>query len=221
MLLTLISQLVNGLSIGALYALVAAGLALTIGVLRVVNFAHGDLFMIGSYLFWFLFVQLGIGYLLTALIMIPLMAMIGVLFYLLVIRPVLRKSWQVQLIATLAASTILNNGVIWLIGSEPRTALTVWSQSSVDLGGIELSKQRLAALIAAPLIFAALDAYLKYTRTGMAMRAVSQNREAAEVVGGKRQYCRRGLAVKDRRGGGNGLGGRWRQWAMFWLNDRS
>src|SRR5215208_6910117 len=102
MLLTLFSQLLNGLTVGAMYALVAAGLALTIGVLRVVNFAHGDLFMVGSYLFWYIYMQLGLTYGVSSLLTIPLMAATGVLFYLLVVRPVLRRSWQVQLVATLA-----------------------------------------------------------------------------------------------------------------------
>src|SRR4051812_33576125 len=99
------------MTMGAMYALVAAGLALTIGVLRVVNFAHGDLFMVGAYLFWFIYVQLGLSYLTSSLIVVPTMALVGVLFYFLVIRPVLARTWQVQLIATLAASTILNNAV--------------------------------------------------------------------------------------------------------------
>jgi branched-chain amino acid transport system permease protein len=183
MLLTLFSQLLNGLTVGAMYALVAAGLALTIGVLRVVNFAHGDLFMVGSYLFWYIYMQLGLTYGVSSLLTIPLMAATGVLFYLLVVRPVLRRSWQVQLVATLAASTILNNGVIWLIGSVPQTTPTDLSRSSVTLLGVTMSEQRVAVLVAAPIIFLGLHFYLKYTRTGMAMRAVSQNREAAEVAG--------------------------------------
>ena len=183
MLMTLVAQIVNGLTIGAMYALVAAGLALTIGVLRVVNFAHGDLFMIGAYLFWFLYVQAGLDYLSASLLVVPVMAAVGVLFYFVVIRPVLRHSWQVQLIATLAASTILNNGVIWLLGNVPQSTPTAWSRASVSIFGVAMSEQRVAVLIAAPIIFVCLHFYLKYTRTGMAMRAVAQNREAAEVAG--------------------------------------
>ena len=180
---TLVAQILNGLTIGAMYALVAAGLALTIGVLRVVNFAHGDLFMIGAYLFWFIYVQLGIGYLTASIIVVPAMALVGVLFYLVVIRPVLRHSWQVQLIATLAASTILNNGVIWLLGNVPQSTPTAWSRASVTVLGVAMSEQRVAVLVATPLIFIGLHLYLKHTRIGMAMRAVAQNREAAEVAG--------------------------------------
>ena len=168
---------------GAMYALVAAGLALTIGVLRVVNFAHGDLFMVGAYLFWFIYVQLGLSYLTSSLIVVPTMALVGVLFYFLVIRPVLTRSWQVQLIATLAASTILNNAVILLLGNVPQSTPTAWSRTSVTLLGVIMSQQRVVLLALTPIIFLCLHLFLKYTRIGMAMRALAQNREAAAVAG--------------------------------------
>lgn len=182
-MLTFFTQVVNGLTVGALYALVAAGIALTVGVLRVVNFAHGDLFMVGAYLFWFIYVQLGLDYFVASAAMLPIMASVGVIFYLIVIRPVLRRTWQVQLVATLAASTILNNGVIWLVGSVPQSTPTYWSRTTIDILGMTMSLQRIFILLSAPLIFLALHLFLKYTRIGMAMRAVSQNREAAEVSG--------------------------------------
>ena len=131
--MTLLAQIINGISSGATYAIVAAGLALTVGVLRVVNFAHGDLFMIGSYLFWFLYVQASLTYWSALSLTIPAMAVVGVVFFFVIVRPILDKAWQVQLIATLAASTILNNAVIWLIGSVPQSTPTAWSQTSVSV----------------------------------------------------------------------------------------
>ncbi|MGE4250258.1 MAG: branched-chain amino acid ABC transporter permease [Parvibaculaceae bacterium] len=179
----LLAQLVNGISIGAIYAIVAAGLALSVGVLRVVNFSHGDLFMLGSYLFWFLYVQASLPYVMAGVLTIPLMALLGVVFFLVIIRPVLDKSWHIQLIATLAAATIINNGVIWVLGNVPQSAPTPWSQTSVTLFGVRLSEQRVAILVILPVVFVGLHYFLKYTRLGMAMRAVSQNREAARTAG--------------------------------------
>lgn len=181
--MTLLAQIINGISSGATYAIVAAGLALTVGVLRVVNFAHGDLFMIGSYLFWFLYVQASLTYWSALSLTIPAMAVVGVVFFFVIVRPILDKAWQVQLIATLAASTILNNAVIWLIGSVPQSTPTAWSQTSVSVLGIRMSEQRIAIVLVAPLIFIGLHVFLRYSRMGMAMRAVSQNREAARSAG--------------------------------------
>lgn len=179
----LLAQIINGISIGATYAIVAAGLALTVGVLRVVNFAHGDMFMLGSYLFWVLYVQVPLNYWAATLLTIPLMAAFGVVFFLAIVRPIMDKSWQVQLIATLAASTIINNGVIWLIGSVPQSAPTPWSETSISLLGIRMSEQRIAIVLIAPITFILLHLFLRYSRMGMAMRAVSQNREAARTAG--------------------------------------
>jgi branched-chain amino acid transport system permease protein len=182
-MLIFLEQVLNGLTIGALYALVAAGLALTVGVLRVVNFCHGDLFMVGSYLFWFLFVHQDLTYPVASALTIPAMAAAGVVFQQTVIRPVVRRPWQVQLIATLAASTILNNAVIWLVGSTPQSTPTRLSRLTLRVLGFSLSAQRVLILLATVVIFATLQVFLKRTRLGMAMRAVSQNREAAEAAG--------------------------------------
>lgn len=181
--MTLLAQIINGISIGAIYAIVAAGLALSVGVLRVVNFSHGDLFMLGSYLFWALYVQASLSFVTASALTIPLMALLGVLFFLIIIRPILDKSWHIQLIATLAAATIINNGVIWLVGSVPQSTPTPWSQTSTTLFGVRLSEQRIAILLILPVIFVGLHLFLKYSRMGMAMRAVSQNREAARTAG--------------------------------------
>jgi branched-chain amino acid transport system permease protein len=182
-MLTFLEQVLNGLTVGALYALVAAGLALTVGVLRVVNFSHGDLFMLGSYLFWFLYMQAGLSYPAASAATIPLMAGLGVAFQQTVIRPVVRRPWQVQLVATLAASTIINNAVIWVIGSVPQSTPTSLSRMTLRILGFSLSAQRVLILAATLAIFLALQLFLRYTRLGMAMRAVSQNRDAAEAAG--------------------------------------
>ena len=181
--MTFVAQIINGISIGAIYAIVAAGLALTVGVLRVVNFSHGDLFMLGAYLFWALYVKAALSFSWTVALIVPLMAAVGVCFFLIIIRPILDRSWRVQLIATLAAATIINNSVIWLIGSVPQSTPTPWSQTSISLFGVQMSLQRIAIVVLVPVVFICLHFFLKLSRLGMAMRAVSQNREAARTAG--------------------------------------
>ncbi len=180
---TLLEQILNGLIAGSMYAVVSAGLALTIGVLRVVNFAHGDLFMVGAYIFYGIYVALKVPYALAAILTIAAVAGFGLLFQQVVIRPVLGRSWQVQMIATIAASVIINNGVIWLLGTTPRTTPTTLSRKLIHVAGFTLSWQRVLILVCTALTFWGLYLLLKYTRLGKAMRAVSQNREAAESAG--------------------------------------
>lgn len=180
---TFVEQVINGLTGGALYALVTAGLALTVGVLGVVNFAHGDLFMLGAYLFFFLLVVLHLPYAVAGGLTVAGMAGVGALFNWAVIRPVINRRWQVQLVATLAASTVINNAVIWLVGSVPKTTPTTLSRTYLRFGGFQLSWQRVLIVAVTLLAFLGLYLFLKYTRMGKAMRAVSQNREAATAAG--------------------------------------
>jgi branched-chain amino acid transport system permease protein len=179
----LLDQLANGLTRGAEYALVAAGLALIFGVVQIVNFAHGEFYMVGAY---FLFVAesvLGLPYELGALLSILAMGVFGALFFEVVIRRIIGKGWQTQLVATVAASVLLVNSSIVLAGSVPQTVVSPLSGTILSLGNVHFSAQRLLVLVLAVIAFAALYAVLRYTKVGKAMRAISQNRDAATVVG--------------------------------------
>jgi branched-chain amino acid transport system permease protein len=182
--LTYLSDLVlNGLTLGAEYALVAAGLALIFGVLEIVSFAHGEFFMVGAYLL-FVFVERGrFAYWAAAPAAVLGMVAFGVIFYFAVVRRILNRGWQVQLVATLAVSIILVNAAIVIAGSSPRLVSSPLSGVILHFGSIRLSEQRLLVVGAAIVAFASLYAVLRYTKIGKAMRAVAQNREAATVVG--------------------------------------
>jgi branched-chain amino acid transport system permease protein len=178
-----LEQLVNGLTLGSLYALAAIGLALVVGVLRLINFAHGDLFMIGGYLFFV--VRLGgtMPYWAAAIVTIAGMALVGYAFERAIIERVLDKTWRVQLIATLAISIIIVNAFIYYWGLNPKMAPTPFASRFLEFGIIRIAAQRLVIFAVAPLAFLALTVFLQHTRTGRAMRAISQNREACLVVG--------------------------------------
>ncbi len=176
-------QLINGLTLGSLYALVAIGLALVVGVLRLINFAHGDLFMIGGYLFFLARLDGSLPYWGAVGITIGGMALLGYVFERAVIERVLDKSWRVQLIATLAISIIIVNAFIWYWGLNPKMAPTVYASRFLDLGPFRIAAQRLIVFVVAPVTFTAFTLFLQRTRTGRAMRAISQNREACLIVG--------------------------------------
>ena len=179
----LIEQLVHGLTLGAMYAMVAAGLALMFGVVRLINFAHGEFFMLGAYAFWFAFKEIGLPYALALAAATAAMALFGVAYQVTVVRAVLARSWHVQLIATLATSIVLTNLAMIVFGNQPKEVPTTLSTGVLALGGLRIAWQRLLVLVVVMAAFTGLQLFVMRTKTGKAMRAMSQNREACAVVG--------------------------------------
>ncbi len=179
----LLEQVLHGLTLGAMYAMVAAGLALMLGVARLINFAHGEFFMLGAYAFWYAYSELGLPYALAALVAPAVMVLFGVVYQRTVIRAILSRSWHVQLIATLATSIVLTNLAIIVLGTQPKEVPTALSSRILDVGGFRVAWQRIVVLVAALVMFWGLQRFVGRTRIGRAMRAMSQNREACAVVG--------------------------------------
>jgi branched-chain amino acid transport system permease protein len=178
-----IEQLVNGLTLGAYYALVAVGLALVFGVARLVNFAHGEFFMLGAYVLYFAYGVYHLPYALAVALAVVLLGGVGALFHLLIYQPVMHRVWHVQLIATLAASFILANGAIIALGSTQRSAATPLVTEVLTIANVHVAYQRLLVLGVAIVAFVGLQFFIQRTRYGRAMRAIAQNREAAQVLG--------------------------------------
>jgi len=179
----LLEQVVHGLTLGSLYAMVAAGLALMFGVVRLVNFAHGEFYMLGGYAFWYAYREMALPYPVAGLLATAAMSLFGLGYERTVIRAILPRSWHVQLIATLATSITLTNLAILVFGTQPKEVPTRLSSAVLDVAGVRVAWQRLLVLVAAVVVFAALEWFVKRTRLGRAMRAMSQNREACAVVG--------------------------------------
>ncbi len=180
-----LETLLNSLTLGGLYALVTLGLALTFSVIDLVNFAHGDLFMIGGYTFFVLInlesVQL--PYAVIVLLVILLTALYAVIMERVAIHPIIEKSWRTHAVTTLGLSIILQNAALLIFTSDPKQVPTSLSALIISPLGIRTSVQRLVILAAVVLVFFGLQWFVKRTKLGKTMRAVSQNREMCEVVG--------------------------------------
>lgn len=176
-------QLLNGLTLGLMYASIAAGQALIFGVARLINFAHGDMFMVGAYVFFVAYSVLGLPYPAAVVIAALVMFAFGLLFERVIVRPILDKPWHVHMIATLGASIVLANAAVLIWGATAREVPTVYSASVVELWGFRLSLQRIIVLAVTLLSFYVLHLFLQKTKIGKAMQAMSQNREACTVVG--------------------------------------
>ncbi|HUF91395.1 MAG TPA: branched-chain amino acid ABC transporter permease [Candidatus Limnocylindria bacterium] len=179
----LLEQLLHGLTLGAMYAMVATGLALMFGVVRLINFAHGEFFMLGAYAFWFSFKELHLPYPLAGAAAAGAMVVFGMVYQRTVIRAILDRTWHVQLIATLATSIVMTNLAMIVFGTQAKEVPTTLSSTVITIGGLRTTWQRLLVVAGAFVVFAALHWFVTRTKLGRAMRAMSQNREACAVVG--------------------------------------
>jgi branched-chain amino acid transport system permease protein len=174
--------LANGVSTGVGYAMVALSLTLVFGVLHVINFAHGEVFMVGA-LTALLATRVGVPYLLSLPLAVVAGIAIGALLDWLCVRPLLaRGSDKTEvLLSTFAASILVFEAVLIAYGSEPAELPGV--KGLLTLGPVVLPLQRIFILVAGAVILLALEFVLKRTRFGVQMRAVAQNAFAARVVG--------------------------------------
>lgn len=179
----ILQQFLNGLALGALYALIASGVAIVFGVVGLINFAHGEFYMIAAYVFFVLLVVLKLSYAITVLATVLLMATFGVLIELVIIKPVVNRPWQTQLVATLGISVFLINIASVVFGTFPLRAFSPFSARILTISSFSISEQRLLLIGTTILAFLALQQFIQRTKIGKAMRAVSQNREACVAVG--------------------------------------
>jgi branched-chain amino acid transport system permease protein len=173
----------SGILVGGVYALIGVGLTMIFGVMRVINFAHGDLLMVGMYLTWGLFTWLGLDPYVSLLITAPAMVVFGALLQKVFINRVLNALPQNQILLTIGLGLIMSNGMMLVFTSDYRILTTSYSSSSFMLGGISVSQPLLYSFMVTVLITVALFLFLQRTDTGQAIRATAQDREAAQLMG--------------------------------------
>jgi branched-chain amino acid transport system permease protein len=179
-----LAQLVlNGIVIGVIYALIAMGLSLIFGVLEIVNFAHGEFYMLGAMLAYFLTVNLDLGYWPVVAIVTIVGLAVGYVLYEGMLQAVHGDGFERSILLTLGLSMVLQNGALFLFTATPRMLETPLSYSNIVVGDLRLPLSRALALALGVAAFAALYFILHRTRIGKAMRGVAQNRDAAMMVG--------------------------------------
>jgi branched-chain amino acid transport system permease protein len=179
---TMIGQvIISGLLAGALYAMVALGLGLIFGVMRVLNVAHGPLLMLGAYTTFWLFQMLGLNPYLSLLVSMPLLFLVGVVLQRALVRRVVDAPELSSLLLTFGVSIALVN--LAQLGFTSDLRSVEYLTGSFILGPFAFSKSRVIACAFALVITAGAFVLLKKTRLGKAIRAVSQSREVAQVCG--------------------------------------
>jgi len=182
-----LQQLLNGLSLGAIYALIALGYTMVYGVLRFINFAHSDVFMVGAFLGYFAgrIVPEGTlwGGLVVLLAAMAGCAVLGMLIERLAYRPLRGAPTLNVLITAIGVSLLLEYSGQVFFGAAPRTFPAILPSANFTLGGLVLSSNQLVVIVVAVLLMIGLELIVHRTKIGMAMRAVSLNPRAAQLVG--------------------------------------
>ena len=177
-----LQQLVNGVALGSVYSLVALGLTLVYGVLKIPNFAHGALYMAGAYVTYVLLTSLGLPYLLALALAALTLAGIGVLLERLVFHPLRGQPHVQAMIAALGVLFFLEALSQKLFGAEFRILKSPYG-GVVNFGGVGVTQQRLLVIGASLLVMGGLYYFLKRTVTGATIEAMAQNYAGAQLVG--------------------------------------
>lgn len=181
---TVLQLLISGVMLGGVYALAAMGLNLIFGVAKVVNFAHGEFLMIGMYAAYWLMTGLGVNPYWGAAFIFAFGALVGVLFYLGLIRFTIYKSELTQVFATLGLGIVLQNLALMLFSADYLTIQVFKAnQESINFLGVYISTTRFMSFLFAVLAIVLLMLFIKKTYIGKAIEAVSQDLSAARLVG--------------------------------------
>jgi branched-chain amino acid transport system permease protein len=176
-------QIINGLTIGSVYALIALGYTMVYGILRIVNFAHGDIFMMGTFFGLLLVKKLGLPFPLALLLAVIFTALLGMLVERVAYRPLRLSDRLVVLISALGVSIFLANFAQLIWGTETHPFPSGLSINSYQLGQVTLSNIQVYILILSCILMVALNIFVHKTKIGVAMRATSHSINNARLMG--------------------------------------
>lgn len=179
-----VQQFFNGLQLGSLYALIALGYSMVYGVLLLINFAHGDIFMVGAFLGVFGSMVLGLPFALTLALSMIMTGLLGVAIERVAYKPLRQASRLSAVITALGVGLLLENGMLALSGADPRGYPAGFIVSGEEkLGDVTLSHVKIIIIVLAFVLFLGLYAIVQRTKWGMAMRAISYDKFAVPLMG--------------------------------------
>lgn len=179
-----VQQFLNALQLGSLYALIALGYSMVYGVLLLINFAHGDIFMMGAFFGVFGSITLGLPFVPTLILSMMLTGLLGVTIERVAYKPLRQASRLSAVITALGVGLLLENGMLALTGANPRSYPQDLVTTQVyELGGVSISNVKIIIIVLAALLFAGLYLIVQRTKWGMAMRAISYDKFAVPLMG--------------------------------------
>lgn len=179
----IIQAVMSGLLLGGVYALIATGLNIIFGVVKITNFAHGELVMIAMYMTWFLWTSWSVNPYVSLFIVTPLMFLSGVVLQKVILEPMQDSSANMKIFVTLGLSVFLQNLMLFLYGGQFRTVTVGWADQTITIGGITATYGRLLAFAVAVLLVIGIFYIMNRTMVGRVLAAVSEDRDTARMIG--------------------------------------
>jgi len=178
-----IQQLVNGISLGSIYALIALGYTMVYGIIKLINFAHGDVFMLGAFIGFYAIARWDIGFFPALIISMVLCAIIGVIIERVAYKRLRNATRIAALITAIGVSLLIEYTVIFFRGASPEAYPEVLPKTSIDILGVSISSISILILAVTIVLMILLQFIVHKTKIGKAMRAVSLDPDAARLMG--------------------------------------
>lgn len=176
-------SLLDGIFLGFLYSLMALGLSLVFGVMGIINFAHGDFIMLGSYLVWLIANSVRTDPSLASIVTVPLFFVVGATIYTIIIKPVLGKEPLIQIAVTVGVGYVLQNMALMFFRAEPRAVQSPALNFYIGLGLVNIHAAKLATALLSSAIVIGVHYLLTKTWVGLTIRATAYDREVATLMG--------------------------------------
>ena len=178
-----LQQVINGLSLGSIYALIALGYTMVYGIIKLINFAHGDIYMLGAYVAFITTTYFGFSFFPAMIASMVVCGILGVLIERIAYKPLRHATRIAALITAIGVSYVLEYTTQYVMGSEVKTYPALLSNSSFSLGPVTISMQQVYIFTITIVLMIALQLIIKKTKMGRAMRAVSVDEDAAKLMG--------------------------------------
>jgi branched-chain amino acid transport system permease protein len=181
-----IKQIINGLQVGSIYALVALGYTMVYGIVKLINFAHGDFIMVGAYVSLGaipVLLKLGLPAWFCVIFAIIVCSLLGMLTERIAYKPLRGSNSLSVLITAIAVSLLLQNIFLLIFGSASKAFPNVFNMNSLQLGAIQISGATFLTIIISVIVMVLLQIFVKTTKMGKSLRAVSENSKAATLMG--------------------------------------
>ena len=178
-----LQYLINGLIIGGAYALIGIGLTLVLGIMNVVNFAHGEMYMLGAYFLFTFFTKMGVNFYLAMLMAIVAVMLLGFAYERSILKPLRTRSIETVMLSMIGFSLLIQNIAMLIWTPVPEAIKSPFPLTAYTLAGLYFLPQRIMVIVVAFLLVILTHLLLKKTKIGKAMRATFQDLEAAALMG--------------------------------------
>ena len=182
-MVNIIEQLINGLRTGSIYALIALGYTMVYGIAKMINFAHGDIIMVGAYVLYVFVILLNMPVLVAVLFTIGLCAILGIIIERIAYKPLRKAPPLAVLITAIGVSFFLQNAALLIFSANPKPFETIVKVNTIKIGDVSIAGITIVTLLVTFVTMIILTLFINKTKAGSAMRAVSEDKGAATLMG--------------------------------------